>query len=550
MALGPDADRGAQRRRGRPLRLPEDHRPFASDTVDCDARVAWAVLTNRLLHPDQRLRERAAVVEGLAQEGVAADPSRLSRWESGQQQIPLRVLLGYERVLRLPALSLLTVTRCIRRVAGVAGGDIDDPRVYAEDARRHGRDLETLLEEIYEGEEVGGDAWLGLSALLGSFDRVFLPRQTWERLSDRLLRELARTAGVDHRRRMEACMLVMAHPQGQRHLLQALGRWLVDPHVQLAGPLIGLLQAIDSPTASRLVMQLLGAPVRQVREGASAIAAAKLRGGHFAPDDLERLEAHARMRLVASGSLHDVVDALDLLAHLPQELADRTLAVVRGARRRAVLLAREQALLVPAGKAVGIASEIAEAAQSRVRSVLGERPDPMLGRLVREALFHVHYPRRDAAARLLAVSPFRDGLADATLDAVQHPDALVASQAWQLAFRLGHGGRPDDVLPIVLAEKRPEIRAEGLVGLGLGRGTLSAAEQETVVDLAHAESNGRVRDGALFALGMRGPEGLARLSVPSEANDPETVAAARWWRQLGGHLVDEDAWPVPQRGCS
>ena len=95
---------------GRPAPLPEDHSSWDAEVVDAGARTGWLHLSNRAVLGLTRADLRAGLEAMTDHAGAAlvADPSRVSRWETGRQQPPVEVTLGYERLL------------------GSVGGDTDD----------------------------------------------------------------------------------------------------------------------------------------------------------------------------------------------------------------------------------------------------------------------------------------------------------------------------------------------------------------------------------------------------------------------------------------
>src|SRR6478752_3797394 len=106
------------RRRGRPQRLPDDPHPLTSGLVGCDQRIAWLLTVSRVLGPDPDLARRDGFIAALKDRGIPVDASRVSRWESGLQPLPSRVVATYEQVLGLSEGSLVSVTGGLRRSFG------------------------------------------------------------------------------------------------------------------------------------------------------------------------------------------------------------------------------------------------------------------------------------------------------------------------------------------------------------------------------------------------------------------------------------------------
>ena len=159
----------------------------------------------------------------------------------------------------------------------------------------------------------------------------------------------------------------------------------------------------------------------------------------------------------------------------------------------------------------------------------------MLRRLLREALFHSHKPRRHHAALLIAASPYAPAAARHCLRLAADPNELLAARAWTLLMRVGHGGHRDEVVRFAATDERPSVRARALVNAGLG-GELTPAQSEAIADRYDA-SKSLERHATLFALGMAG---APQLKVLAESDDPETQRGARWWLNQGSAIHDDD----------
>ena len=79
------------------MRLPSDGTPLQGMHVDSARRVSWLVATARLYSEHAHLRQRRAFAEALSAEGIRADQTRISRWESGASAPPDRAIAGYSR---------------------------------------------------------------------------------------------------------------------------------------------------------------------------------------------------------------------------------------------------------------------------------------------------------------------------------------------------------------------------------------------------------------------------------------------------------------------
>ena len=152
---------------GRPARLPEDHSSWDAEVVDAGARTGWLHLSNRAVLGLTRADLRAGLEAMTDHAGAAlvADPSRVSRWETGRQQPPVEVTLGYERLLGLPAGRLLAPVRALQRATGHPPTGVPDGAAEP---------LEGLLERALDGGAMDGGRWLRLAMALAWHDRFFL----------------------------------------------------------------------------------------------------------------------------------------------------------------------------------------------------------------------------------------------------------------------------------------------------------------------------------------------------------------------------------------
>lgn len=530
--LSVDQVRGApaQRRRGRPQRLPYETTPLSSDAVDPERRVAWMLAANRLLSPSTKGMSRAAFVERVRERGITVDSSRISRWESGQMAVNQRVLEAYEAVIGLPAGTLWAAHNLVRRCSSAEQPE----RAQRTNGGSSVEELDELFDMI-EARTANGGHWLRMTDDLIRFERIYMHRTTWVTLCTQLLSELTRSSGIAYARRYEAACALLAHPQARGHLTKSLGRFVMHPDAQNLVPSISLLREVGDGAAGSLLLRMMSEDNRLLRRGAGRVAASVAARGLFPPGSEEVLEQHAGYELTRRVSLARRSDAIELAVHLPAESYSRLLAAIPEPRvRRRLELARETKEVVPKdlGRAVseGVAS-FAEATTDRA----AHDPDLMLRRLVREALFHVHRERRHQAAVLLGVSPYGRGAVRAILKLTRDPDDLVATMSWALLERMGHLLRREELADHVFDESRPEIRARGVVALGLAAGSVDDAVADELKNVASTVPPGATRHAAVFALGMMGHDHLVSLQRVEDHARP-----AGWWRALGSAIHDDD----------
>jgi hypothetical protein len=280
---------GGGRRRGRPQRLPEDPHSLSSGVVGCDQRVAWLLTVSRLLGSDPDLARRDGFIAALKERGIPVDNSRVSRWESGLQPLPARVVATYESALGLTESSLVSVAGGLRRAFGTG----PTPRETIYDAEPSESELNWLL-DLAESRRATGAQWLKLADHLNRYDRVFLREQDWTALCGALVTELGSAVGISYVRRYEAAAAFIRHPSARRHLIMAVGQFVTDPNTQVVAPVLNLLSEVPDSAAAALTLRMLSADSenKYLRRAASSVAAVKLARGHFDDAALPRLESH------------------------------------------------------------------------------------------------------------------------------------------------------------------------------------------------------------------------------------------------------------------
>lgn len=506
---------GDSARPGRPARLPEDRTRWDARTVDARARAGWLHLVTRSVAGVTR----AELSRALTEQGVLADVNRMSRWESGRQQPPVAVVRGYERTLGVQPGRLLGPTRALQRL----GGD------HLDGVPEEG--LDALVSAALDDTAVSGDGWLRLATGLVDHDHVFLRTRDWDALTDRLVSELARSVGVAHHLRHEACLTLLHHRSSQRHLLRAVGAWVTAPDAQLVTPVVALLADVGGDTDD-LVVRLLEGGDPRVAAATVPVAAARLAAGSVSPAHHAALADLAAHRLTGDATGRELADLLDLACALPAEGFDRVLQSQRdGAIRDQLLAIRSSATLLPDAAHRRVARSLGWRAQWGTEDREPPEPDPMLERLVREALFHVSGRRREQAGRLLAASPYGAVLATHVVALTDDPRDLLATRAWELLLALGHGDAHRTVLERAL-DPQAAHRADALLVLGLGDRPLPLPEATHLAHLARADES--LRYPATLSLGLSAPATLAAV----EGLDPATDRAIAWWRTAGSRVDD------------
>lgn len=525
------ADPAPSKRRGRPQQFPRDPTSLSGETISVEHRVAWLLSVSRILGARTDLAQREAFVAALDKVGVKADATRISRWESGPHRVPDRVVESYEMVLGLDRGHLRAPILGLRRAYGAGATAGTNPTVFADPAA----ELEDSIERAITGT-ADGETWLRLAGALTRVANVYLPQQVWAAVVGPLISELPRSSGTGHLLRREAAAVLVRSPVAQRHVLLALGEQVMDPAVQVIGPALSLLSEVSGTASSELVLRLLASENPVLRHSATSVAVTKAERGHFSEAALDQLEAHAVRGISRHPGAAHALDAIELTAHLEEAGYQRVLALARDQRtQQALVTTRAMSEIIPSDQARTITREMSATVQAAAPAPFGLEPDPMLERLLREALFHANKQRRFHAAVFLATSPYARAIADACRELALSPNETVAARAWTLLGRIGPETGSVSATHLALAEPRPTVRARALLNVGVSRERLGAAEADGLVDLATSTDSPDVAHAASFALGMQGARQLQELAA---RNDHPSGAAAGWWLRAGPAIWD------------
>lgn len=519
-----------RRRRGRPPGLLVDPTPTEGLDFTVDVRVGWLLRSWRLYGaPDTGARAFSAA---LVEAGVSADPSRLSRWETGRLAAPLDVVAAYETALGLTRSGLVAFCISARKLARPDASAIAAVETHRVSADR----FEQVLEEVVDGEPTGAD-WLDFGSYVATHtDHVILPTSLWRTVATRLLRELGLSVGPAYATRSEAALLLARHARARPALTHSIGQYVTTPDSLLVADPIALLQSMDTPQAGDLTLLLLEQPPGQIRYGAAWVAAAKVRRKQFDETQMHRLEAIV-VRMVredglADGGLFNRV--ADLVAVLPDDTQDRIRQATHTAARVDPLMAAASDVATktwPRSLVVKVCSGVARPS--------GEPDDPLLERLVEEALFHRIAERRFHASLSLALSPYGPRIAAGcarlvarALDGEPVDPQLVEKTLVLLTFIGTEAER--DLLCRVAEGDADTLRTAAYVCVAHLPPAPGESRRPAVVPLLRAASpaNEAVVRAALYCAGMTADPVLHQ--VRDDADMPEWVRrAASWWLREG-----------------
>ena len=519
-------DDTAQRRRGRPQRLPHDSVPSDRAQIDDVSRTAWLLATTRILSPATSAMSRAQFVTAARDRGIALDSSRLSRWESGTTAVPAHLVAAYEELAQVPRGSLRATSLMLQRLGrGARLAQVPDAADEAE--------VDDLFTRALDGV-APGDAWLDLATELTRFERVYIPTDAWGELCTRLVNELTRSTGVSLVRRYEAAAVLMQHPTARRHLTRCLGVLIMDPDVQNAGPAVALLSEIDDEAAAELVIRLIDADHRPLKRATLSVAAS-MGARDLLPASSHRAIESAVSSELQRGSGH-MQAVIELVSQLPDAYYERVVSTMPDPSLRSqITLARVRTELVPQDVARSVAETVAGRAEAAHQRAAHD-PDQMLRKLVREGLFHAGRDRRYLAASMISVSPYAAGASRALLDLTGDRNHLVASRAWAMLGRFSHSVDRKELGSSAVAQ-RSSMRARAYQTLGLVDGTIEDDVADRLLHDATDAPDRTLRHSATFALGMAGHPHLQTVAAHHE---PAVRDAGRWWSAMGPAVVDDD----------
>lgn len=512
------------RGRGRPYRPPLDSSPWPSVAAGTGARTAWLLGTSRMLRACGAFANRQEFLPKLLDLGIRADNTKLSRWESGSGPIPLQVLEAYEQILELPAQQLRAPARLLAG-ASSAPSPAGDAEVDSE------RNLDSLVEAVLSGETCGGDCWVQLADALAQHPAMFLRSSLWHDLATQLISELSRSIGAAYTARLVALHRLIAHPMAHHEVVAAIGQYVTDPHAVRVKDVIAALAQAPSSGGRFLALGLLASDSYAVRCGAARTIAAMQASHAWSESLTPTLEKSIVSLLAEAPDAPELAHAdgnADLLRYLDPDARARVLAQIGEDRHHRFVL--EHATLTSPATASLIAANVTAAAQQSA-PIAGDAPDPMLERLVREALFHAHADRRHRASVLLMASPYASGVGGAMAGLLNADDPLVARRAANLLRFCITPAETAHVLSSPI-ERPEQVQALALTALGH---VPELAEPHVADLLQHTEPSPSAShaEAAVYVLGMHGlTDRLSARDLP-----PHVESAAAWWRRTGSRVA-------------
>ncbi|MFJ3659625.1 hypothetical protein ACIPPM_04055 [Streptomyces sp. NPDC090119] len=529
--------------------------PAAIRWTPWQVRAGWLLRAHRLCHADASRRELPGFAQAYREghRGAAGtSPSSLSRWETGRVPVVQEAVRRYERVLGLPAYSLLAPIQTIARHEGgpaaaafLRGGsgpavpDGADPR------------FESLLDRALDGGVLTGGDWERLSRWAVHGGGHVSPGRVRSAVVRRLLEETLVSGGVSWMRRFESLGRLMADPRwGPEVIAVCSGAAEQSDHAGLI-EVVCALDGSPHPDAGRAVLRQLTDPTTpDSLYGALLAAARKTRKRHFGAEQTRTLVDLVDGVLTSGPGPGLPPPALEaasvLLASLPLAPAHAArltrAAAGRGGVVRAVVT--HGSLTDPASASVVVGRLLARLAGDVPKTTAG-----VLSGLLDDLLHHPVADMRLYAAILLRASPYGSGVAAALAAEIGQPGTLRAEdRAVPLlhALRvLGGPGQREVVAGLTLARGLPAgvvlaaVHALGHIGGHSPESYWRAVfDQHTRATTADPAGQHGVMKRLVYGFAMAGELPLLTRLVEEQDRAASAQHLSRWWTGLAHHISD------------
>ena len=493
----------------------DDRTPLTASRIDIPARIGWLLRTSRSL-AGLSLREMSTALKA---HDVTLSATSLSRIESEGQR-SAAALDGYAAVLGLPDGALRSPVDVLCRSFSYAPPAPPEPVAHS---------LERFSEscEAITATSPSGGAWLDFARHHSSGGGFGLPTTLMEPHVRRLAEELRRSVGVPAEvTRYEALALLRCSEYGA--LVDSVLREMVlEPDSQVIYPLTSVLSEQPTPALLRWSGAMLNHESVHVARGASFALQNMLVIGGLRVEDWESLvppftsawhdaDSDATRRAVLT----------DLCAALPP--------MVQSQIRHTCRVEAEP----PTGPQVwsrsrrsahyGFSRSIAGSACAR----LGHHEEPLLERLLFEAMFDPRGVRMSTSAMFVAASPFARVLAPRLVEGRGHgPDEASRSAALRVDVRCHVG---EELLLADRLLESGETTEFELAVMIVGRSGRLLPHKTLERGLSGDEATMR---RTLHAVAMAEDPRLAEIA--SDRRLPEsTRRGARWWMDLGGRILE------------
>lgn len=492
----------------------DDTTPITASRIDVAARIGWLLRTHRSV-AGMSLRQMSAALKG---QGVSLSAATLSRIESGGQRSPA-ALDGYARVLGMPEGALRAPVDSLSRTFPYSPSA----------AVPTGHKCLDRFSRSYEAIDVvapTGGGWLEFAREHADAAGFGLPRTLMKPHVRRLSLELARSVGTARFTRHEALTLLRCSAYGDV-VIDVLREIVVEP----GGQNFWDLMVVGSERATMPFLlwaaTLLSHPSIYVVRGASYALQSMLVGGELSLDEWSGLVVHVERAWRDAGDDPARRGVLSpLCSALPPPLQDRlrgTCFPEPAAPPGPQLWSRTRQ---------NVHYVFAESIAREVAARRGHAEEPLLARLLFEAMFDPRGVRMGMATLTLAVSAFSSTLVHVLLEERDRCPDEVSNTA---ALRVAAFCHVDGDLPgMASLMATPDVTDFQHALTFASRGTRPLPQ--AAVDRGLSADEMTVRR-TLYALGMTGD---ARLSIiATHSSWPRsTRLGARWWLEHGARILD------------
>ncbi|MBB2890137.1 hypothetical protein [Flexivirga oryzae] len=499
--------------RGRPVAMPNDYTPLRGSRIDARARVAWLLRVNRLAGSPG---PASAFVEKLRAHDCIVGTSTLCRYETGTEPVPMSVVRAYELALKLPAGQLVGVCAGLDRMFGgalaVEATASPLPRV---DLLRVLGQWETQIENC----SMRGVDWVNLAELLSKPSGPVLPPSVVHNWVSRLVTETMRSVHEAFTTRIHALGLLLTEPGISRIVLESIDEVTGAPGAQAVSNVLAVLGS----SQDRFVLQWLV--------------------DHFEQSTGEHQwgAAYALLSPICRGTLPgDLVPAISrAVLDAASEGLDRGRPAFMIAQRLSASLMRQAVSRLgcypaPTGSGARVQSPAGLSAYSSAALQESRLDDPMVERLLREALSPDFVERRHHSSLVLAASPYREVLANVAVDLVSSAnEPFVGDSASSCLVYLAGAGQRRKLIELLVTE--PRRRGSSLLALARSGGVPDGVDLTT-----YADDPEQVHD-VVYAAGLSGHSNLRLFANSPDSAGGDAQQCAQWWRRVGSAITDRDA---------
>lgn len=477
------------------------------DGGDLGSRFAWLLLTHRL-HADPTYADPTSFAAALTAAGGRASDADVLSWEAATELPPYDVVAAWERACGLADGWLATV--CPFLASTLPGLEV--PMLQADPPPDSPARVDELIASVSDVSAQPAD-WAELGQRLGAGAGPEPTAAEADRVARGLVNQLPRCVGVAYRQLNVAAQQLCRLPAVQDAVVAQVREHVRLGAVQQASDPVTLLSMIPTRAAAVLVLEMLERPSRTVLPLVVWVATRKQALGHFTDSERARLEVAVLTRW-RSGARTTQRELAELISVLPGGFRE--------------VLTRAGAGDGPAMSGTSGAQIALEIAAAAAAAAPGDAPydvDPLLARLVREALFHHQTERRHLASVLVEASPFATAVADQVVALLAAVDAgpLRYRAAALTCYVTGESHR----MRLHRFVDDPQASVAIFATYALGRLRYAVTTDLALRRGLPTESTPTAQ-ARLHALGMTGSPALSALASRSGGEEWQR-RAAEWW---------------------